>query len=533
MGGAPHVRRSFREGGCPDRLATKDFPAPLAKAYPVIAMAEESPEPDYVNDLPAGCPSDTPRCQYLFQGYKLDPRWRGYVISDTTAFRGRDVVDRPCGLPVKPYPEDPEPRCYFHSTCPRAGDRGLKAQLELAVASRRYLGESHLAEAELEGAHLVKALLDYADLQGANLWGANLQGATLYDANLQGALLCDADLRDADLLSANLRGAIPSGADLRGASLLFVNLSYGYLPKAELQGTCLRGADLVNANLCGVNIALLDRIDEETGLVTTTSATLEGADLRGASLLDARIAPEANLSKVGFGFPITRRWVPWQKCGWIGLRGMRRWWRLRHMRWGAYHVRDERCARSDEEWRKIRTLYGWDEYMRRPTLADCHTLYRQLKLNYQESGDYQTAGEFFVREMECKRAQMVVENEPLWQRLSPAIMYFVCGYGERPAWIAYWALALVAFFGFIHGAFGLRDAGGEYVIGPGVDAPTWAGFGRWLTAAYFSVVTFTSLGYGDLAPGPVWGRLFAGLEAALGIVIMSLFLICIVRKYSR
>ncbi len=527
-----------------------------------------SQPPGYVNDLPEGYPPDTPRC--------------GYVFQHDHKYKGRGVKGRLCGLPV---PDDElggrEQLCYFHSTRPRKRDTELKEKLEAAKA---YVGEAQLPEAELwqaelpdarlfysnlqgadlreanlqgtrlwhanlqganlldanlEGAYLSSANLEGADLrdanlQGANLWGANLQGATLYDANLQGAWLCDADLRDADLLSANLRGAHPSGADLRGASLLFVNLSYGYLAKAEMQGTCLKGANLVNANLWGVNVALLDRIDEETGLVTTTPATLERADLRGASLLDARIAPEVNLSELSFAFPITRRWFPWQKRGWIGLRGIRRWWRLRRMRWGEYHIRDERCASSDEEWHKIRTLYGWDEYMRRPTLADCHTLYRQLKLNYQESGDYQTAGEFFVREMECKRAQMVKDRKPLLQRFWPALMYFLCGYGERPKWIAAWALVLVALFAFVHGWWGLRDSAGDYVMGPGIDwIPSLAGMGRWLTAAYFSVVTFTSLGYGDLAPGAGWGRFFAGLEAALGIVIMSLFLICVVRKYSR
>ena len=135
--------------------------------------------------------------------------------------------------------------------------------------------------------------------------------------------------------------------------------------------------------------------------------------------------------------------------------------------------------------------------------------------------------------MECKRAQMVKDRKPLLQRFWPALMYFLCGYGERPSWIAAWALGLVTFFAFIHGVLGLRNPGGEYVVGPGVEWPSLAGVGHWFTAAYFSVVTFTTLGYGDLAPGAGWGRFFAGLEAALGIVIMSLFLICVVRKYSR
>ena len=222
------------------------------------------------------------------------------------------------------------------------------------------------------------------------------------------------------------------------------------------------------------------------------------------------------------------------------------WWSrpsapLGYWRWTEYHIQDERCAHSDVEWSRPKIRYVLPDSCR-PTFADCEAIYRQLKLNYQESGDYQTAGEFFVREMECKRAQMVKDSEPRLKRCWPALMYFLCGYGERPSWIAAWALVLVALFGFFHGWAGIiSHYTGEYRIGPGIAWPTWghigetiwAGFTAWLTCLYFSVITFTSLGYADLAPAPGVGRALAGVEAALGIVIMSLFLICVVRKYSR
>jgi voltage-gated potassium channel Kch len=71
------------------------------------------------------------------------------------------------------------------------------------------------------------------------------------------------------------------------------------------------------------------------------------------------------------------------------------------------------------------------------------------------------------------------------------------------------------------------------VIGPGMAAPSWAGVGRWFTAAYFSVTTFVTLGYGDVRSAPCLGRLAAGTEALAGFVLLSLFLVCVVRKFSR
>jgi hypothetical protein len=41
---------------------------------------------------------------------------------------------------------------------------------------------------------------------------------------------------------------------------------------------------------------------------------------------------------------------------------------------------------------------------------------------------------------------------------------------------------------------------------------------------YFSVVTWTTLGYGDFRPATNDGRLFAGIEAMLGYIVMGVFI---------
>src|ERR1700730_2227337 len=47
--------------------------------------------------------------------------------------------------------------------------------------------------------------------------------------------------------------------------------------------------------------------------------------------------------------------------------------------------------------------------------------------------------------------------------------------------------------------------------------------GSFLRMVYFSVVTITTVGYGDIVPLTAWARLLAGLEASLGIVQLGLF----------
>ena len=50
---------------------------------------------------------------------------------------------------------------------------------------------------------------------------------------------------------------------------------------------------------------------------------------------------------------------------------------------------------------------------------------------------------------------------------------------------------------------------------------------------YFSVITFTTIGYGDYAPIGFWMRLFAGTEGLLGLILMALFTVTYARKLIR
>lgn len=289
-------------------------------------------------------------------------------------------------------------------------------------------------------------------------------------------------------LPEDLRAANLDGADLRGVDLAGV----------ELQGASLVGADLREADLRGAQIGTLE-IRAASGPHATRKPTiLRGADFRGALLTGVRIEPEPDLSNARFDRPL---------------------------------LLDERCARDDAVWNWVMRDRGLREE-ERPTLADCEAIYRQLKLNYQESGEYTTAGDFFVREMECKRTQLRDTSFNDW--VKHTVFYWLSGYGERPMWVLRWMAALVVTFAWVQGALGLYD-GETPVVGPGIDwIPTVGGLDRFITALYFSMVTFTSLGYGDVRPAP-WclPRVLAGAEATVGLALMALLMVCVVRKFSR
>lgn len=124
----------------------------------------------------------------------------------------------------------------------------------------------------------------------------NLQGVNLSNADLAGVNLAGVDLSGADLQGANLVKARLFKTNLTGA-----NLSNANLEGAELTGADLSGANLENANLskAGLGMACLKKASMfkcNLKFATLTKSNLEEADLRCAILDSARVR-EANLAK--------------------------------------------------------------------------------------------------------------------------------------------------------------------------------------------------------------------------------------------
>ena len=126
-----------------------------------------------------------------------------------------------------------------------------------------------------------------------------LQGAKLRKANLQGADLFEANLQGAKLAHANLQKAYLEEANLQGAYFRHTHLERAFLEEAKLQGADLgeanlQGAYLMDANLRGAKLVFAKL--QGADLVTTN---LEGADLREAKLQGADLR-EAKLQGATF-----------------------------------------------------------------------------------------------------------------------------------------------------------------------------------------------------------------------------------------
>lgn len=156
----------------------------------------------------------------------------------------------------------------------------------------------------------------------------------------------------------------------------------------------------------------------------------------------------------------------------------------------------------------------------------------------QNHGDYSTAGELYYREMEMKRKGTSLRKFSRWWL---EFYRFLAGYGEKPYLVIrnsflFILLAAVLFF-----FWGVVRVGTELPLQENADiinysihslslnTETLRDFGYCL---YYSIVTFTTFGYGDIHPLGC-SHIVASLEALAGAFFMALFVVVFARKMMR
>jgi hypothetical protein len=218
-------------------------------------------------------------------------------------------------------------------------------------------------------------------------------------------------------------------------------------------------------------------------------------------------------------------------------------------------IRDDKFKKSFSAfYERIKNIIGisetsikiWEE-QQGVLLSDWKELegiYRRLKQSYQKYGDNSTAGKFYYQEMECKRKQLKRIEKYFWYLFYKKL----CGYGEKPFNVV-WVSGLI----ILSSAFSYLFGGIEFVGSSILKVPpnvidynlSFNSYGfNWaitnidsvledfLLCIYTSVITFTTLGYGDVHPIG-YSRIVASVEAGFGIIMTALFIFVFTRKMLR
>ena len=359
-----------------------------------------------------------------------------------------------------------------------------------------------LASAKQNGkrADLSGANLDGINFSGADLSGALMQGASLKQANLSGVQLIHADLRDANLREASLERANLlladfTGADLKGADLSAVTSSSDKVLGEMRRGPRFKDADLQEANLSDAYCYLSDFSGANLSAARLTGATLERAnlshnDLSGIDLLNANLV-NANL----YGSDLS----------------------------GA-DLTDADLEHADLQAAKLSDADVSGASLRSANLADAQvdgiaydraTLFRGIRVSscYGSSRFRRFAQDQDYIE-EFKESHLY--SYYLWLGLTD------CGRSMlRAVW---WSIGLVITFGCIYYTLG-EDA--FYVAHK--QTLGW----NFFTSVYYSVVTFTTLGYGDISPRTPLAATIVMIEVVVGYFMLGTLISILATKVAR
>jgi uncharacterized protein YjbI with pentapeptide repeats len=193
-------------------------------------------------------------------------------------------------------------------------------------------------------------------------------------------------------------------------------------------------------------------------------------------------------------------------------------------------------------YRDLLRANGWriHEYAgdRADDVEDLEITYLQARQGASAVGDDESASAFFIREMTYRRGRYASHSrDPAYSvthRIGAAgrwvttwFLGLVAGYGERPQRVLVVALLVILGSGLAYPALGGIETDG------GIVTYANAGASAVLDSLYFSVVTFTTLGLGDVEPVGSLARAVVGAEALAGAFLTALFVFALGRSVTR
>lgn len=351
-------------------------------------------------------------------------------------------------------------------------------------------GRADLSGASLDGANLAGRVLSGADFTGASLIGADLSNALLVHAKFTGADLTKANLSGADLLLTDFTGASLNGANLsyatpnleaalvrtrrgpkfKDADLTKANLTGAYCYISDFSGAKLTGCLFHKSYLVRANLSYADLRSNILTSATASNADFSHSDLRQSDLTGAML-DFANLSDTALAEASLKS---------ANLKGAN----LDNAQVEGVHYDRKGIYRGS----KVATCYGSSRFRRFAQDQDFIEEFRDAHPIYYA---------FWLALTDCGRSMTRVVG---------------------------WSIGFAVLFGIIFYWLG-EDA---FDITHEQTLP-WSVF----TMIYYSVVTFTTLGFGDITPTTPLSATVVMIEVVVGYLMLGILISILADKVAR
>jgi len=298
------------------------------------------------------------------------------------------------------------------------------------------------------------------------------------DSDLRGADLRGVDLSGHDLSRADLRGACLAGADLSGAVLFQARLDGADLSRADLSGASLAEVVGEGVGLSGAVLRDAELLGAQLPGVSLVLADLRGADLRGADLTGARLA-RADLRDA------------------LLCRGVLAEAELVDARVHGASFRD-----VDLRGALLRHLTGYER-------ADW------VGVDFR---DTHTSGAYELRRFAHDQNYLdEFYAHSVWHQVVYCVWWATSDCGRSFVRWGVWTAALALTFATVYAQLPMDYGPHE----------------TWLSPLYLSVVTLTTLGFGDALPTTAVGQMVVMAEVIAGYFMLGGLLAILSNKMAR
>jgi uncharacterized protein YjbI with pentapeptide repeats len=153
-------------------------------------------------------------------------------------------------------------------------------------------------------------------------------------------------------------------------------------------------------------------------------------------------------------------------------------------------------------------------------------VYSQLSELFEGNKLMELSGEYFYL---FKKTESI--NLKGFEKFKSFIGHFTCGYGERPFFSLMTSMILVLTCGTLYMFFGVNANNEVIAFRPTLSQP-FPPLNHLILWYHFSLVTFSTVGYGNVVP--VGGSLIvSAFEMVLGIIMVGIWVSTLVRKMVR
>ena len=167
--------------------------------------------------------------------------------------------------------------------------------------------------------------------------------------------------------------------------------------------------------------------------------------------------------------------------------------------------------------------------------------YRIARNQANKIGDHERIGYYYYKERVYGSKSIKVEDYPTYRhylssKFFDVLSKYTVGYGEKPWNILIVSIATISIFALLYMFIGIKTLNNELI---GISITTLKDYSlteiinTYIDLWYFSMVTFTTVGYGDMIVTSAIGKILVSLEVFFGVTIAASWTSVIIKRMIR